>query len=242
MSTINRFKIKLMKFRQRYLSRTVGPYFFTDILRHEGFNIGEGTIFYSPETQAIDRERPWMLAIGKYCKITRGCTILTHDYSRSVLRMKYGEFVGEAKLTSIGDNVFIGVNTVILMGTKIGDNVIIGAGSVVGGNIPSNVVVAGNPAKVICTLDDFYKKRKDREMQSALEYMKSYKDRYGFYPDANSNNPFFALYTSRERLSLHDNRIKCNGDDPEDILNHLKNSSPTFQSYDEFINYIDTHE
>ena len=49
----------------------------------------------------------------------------------------------------IGKNVFIGMGSIILKGTQIGDNTVIGAGSVVSGVIPSNVVVAGNPAKVI---------------------------------------------------------------------------------------------
>lgn len=49
----------------------------------------------------------------------------------------------------IGNNVFIGANSVLLPGIKIGDNVIIGAGSIVSKNIPSNSIAVGNPCKVI---------------------------------------------------------------------------------------------
>ncbi|WP_226995337.1 DapH/DapD/GlmU-related protein [Candidatus Symbiothrix dinenymphae] len=56
------------------------------------------------------------------------------------------------KPVKIGNNVFIGVNTIILKGTTIGDNSVIGAGSVVSGNIPANVIAAGNPCKVIKSL------------------------------------------------------------------------------------------
>jgi serine O-acetyltransferase len=56
-------------------------------------------------------------------------------------------------LPSIGDNVEVGANVVIIGDIIIGDNVIIGAGSVVVKNIPSNCVVAGNPAKVIKQLN-----------------------------------------------------------------------------------------
>ena len=126
-------RLLVYKFIQKYLERFAPRYLFNKILALEGFEIGEGTIFYSPKTIVIDRQRPWMLKIGKYCKITRGVTILTHDYSRSVLRRVYGEIIGEARMTTIGDNVFIGVNSTILMGAQIGNNVIIGAGSVVGG-------------------------------------------------------------------------------------------------------------
>lgn len=52
----------------------------------------------------------------------------------------------------IGRNVWIGMNTVVLKGSRIGDNSIIGAGSVVCGEIPANVMAAGNPARVIRAL------------------------------------------------------------------------------------------
>lgn len=66
---------------------------------------------------------------------------------------------------SIGNNVWIGGNTVINPGVQIGDNTVIGSGSVLTKNIPSNVIAAGNPCKVIreITEDDkqyYFKKRK----------------------------------------------------------------------------------
>ena len=59
------------------------------------------------------------------------------------------KFVEWAEPVKIGDSVWIGGCAVILPGVTIGDNVVIGAGSVVTKDIPSNVVVAGNPAKII---------------------------------------------------------------------------------------------
>lgn len=59
---------------------------------------------------------------------------------------------------SIGDNVFIGANSTILPGITIGNNSIVGANSVVTKDIPENVVVAGNPAHVICSLEEYLKK------------------------------------------------------------------------------------
>jgi acetyltransferase-like isoleucine patch superfamily enzyme len=49
----------------------------------------------------------------------------------------------------IGHNVFIGTRSIVLKGSKIGDNSVIGAGSVVCGEIPANVIAAGNPCRVI---------------------------------------------------------------------------------------------
>lgn len=64
---------------------------------------------------------------------------------------------------SIGDNVWIGGNTIILPGVHIGNNVVIGAGSVVTKNIPDNVIAVGNPCKVARTITEhdklfYYKK------------------------------------------------------------------------------------
>lgn len=61
----------------------------------------------------------------------------------------------------IGNNVFIGWGCIILGNTHIGNNVIIGAGSIINKNIPDNSVVAGNPAKVICTYDYYIQKHKE---------------------------------------------------------------------------------
>lgn len=55
----------------------------------------------------------------------------------------------KSRPVSIGTNVFIGCNCIVLKGTQIGDNSVIGAGSVVSGMIPENCIAAGNPAKVI---------------------------------------------------------------------------------------------
>jgi maltose O-acetyltransferase len=65
---------------------------------------------------------------------------------------------------TIGNMVFIGAGSIILPGTSMGDNSIIGAGSVVTRDIPPNTVAAGNPARAICTIDEFLTKQK-RQME-----------------------------------------------------------------------------
>jgi 2,3,4,5-tetrahydropyridine-2-carboxylate N-succinyltransferase len=54
----------------------------------------------------------------------------------------------------IGDDVLIGANSVILEGVKIGNGAVVAAGSVVVSDVPSNVVVAGTPAKIIKNVDE----------------------------------------------------------------------------------------
>lgn len=58
----------------------------------------------------------------------------------------------EVSPVNIGNNVFIGMDSIVLKGVSIGDNSIVGAGSVVTHNIPKNSVAAGNPAKIIYTV------------------------------------------------------------------------------------------
>lgn len=100
-------------------------------------NIGVGSrIAYSAH---LDKSiNPKGIFIGDYTLITREVMILSHDASRGIKQN-----------TKIGSNCFIGVRSIILPGVTIGDEVIVGAGSVVTKDIPSNCIIAGNPAKII---------------------------------------------------------------------------------------------
>lgn len=103
------------------------------------------------------------VTIGDNCQMAPNVAIYTaghplHPVSRNSL-YEYGISV------TIGDNVWIGGNTVILPGVHIGSNTVIGAGSVVTKDIPDWVVAAGNPCRVIkkITEDDKKYYYKDRE-------------------------------------------------------------------------------
>ena len=74
----------------------------------------------------------------------------THPIS-PILREKKGQYNLSVE---IGNNVWIGANSVILPGVSIGDNTVIGAGSVVTKDIPSNVVAVGNPCKVLREINE----------------------------------------------------------------------------------------
>jgi maltose O-acetyltransferase len=74
---------------------------------------------------------------------------------------------------NIGDNVFIGAESVVLPGVTIGNNVIVGANSTVTHDIPDNSVVVGSPARVICSTEDYITKEKAR-----MEYSPCFGDEY----------------------------------------------------------------
>ena len=199
--------------------------------------MGKGLFFFDPPRTIVDVQRPWMLSIGEYCKVTQNVTILAHDYSRSVLRRKYGEIIGEAKVTFIGDNVFLGAGSTVCMGAKIGNNVIIGAGSVVIGEIPDDVVVAGTPARVICTLDEYYERRKARTVSEAILYAKRFYNKYNRYPNEREMGPFWQLFMPRDIGIIREKSIftKLSGDNEDEILDAFLKTEPVFGSYEDFI-------
>ncbi len=88
--------------------------------------------------------------------------ILTHDhaidYANKPLEYSDKE-IGMKKPVSIGNHTFIGQRAIILPGITIGNNCIVGAGSIVTKNIPDSQVWAGNPAKFICTIDEYTEKQ-----------------------------------------------------------------------------------
>jgi acetyltransferase-like isoleucine patch superfamily enzyme len=137
-------------------------------LIRKGVMIGEGTWFFGHVD--IDVTRPFLVEIGRNCVLTDGVVILTHGYDWAVLREIYGEIISSSGKVILGDNIFVGTNTIILKGTKIGSNTIIGAGSVVTHDIPPNSVAAGNPCQVIMSLEQYYKKRKSVYVEEAKRY------------------------------------------------------------------------
>lgn len=164
-------------------------------LRRMGMRIGERTTIFNANTVLIDKTRPWLIDIGDDVQITRGVVILTHGYDWSVLKGKYGEVLGSAGKVKIGNNVFVGMNTVILKGVTIGNNVIIGAGSLVNKDIPDNCVAAGNPARVIMSLEDYHEKRIAAQEKEAAELVREYRAVYGRDPDEAALSEFFWLFT-----------------------------------------------
>ena len=100
-------------------------------LKNKGITIGKDCRFFDPISNIIDIQNPYMIKMGDNVKITSNVIILTHDYSWSVLSYIKGEMLGGIGKVDIGNNVFIGMGTIILKNTEIGDNVIIGAGSIV---------------------------------------------------------------------------------------------------------------
>lgn len=155
---------------------------FEKYLRYKGIKIGNNCYWGKMNTISIDFSRPSLVEIGDNVRINYGFTLMTHDGSNMVLRRVYKDFVSSSGHVKIGNNVYFGRWCTVLKGVTIGDNCIIGYGSIVTRDIPSNSVAIGRPAKVICTLDEYYQKRKQRHVEEAFEYARSIKERFGRRP------------------------------------------------------------
>lgn len=104
----------------------------------------------------LDPSHCWLIEIGDNVTLAPRVHILCHDASTK-------QFLNYTKIgrVKIGNNVFIGTESVVLPNVTIGNNVIIGANSTITHNVPENTVVAGNPAKVICSLEEYLEKHKE---------------------------------------------------------------------------------
>lgn len=142
---------------------------YPNFLRDIGINISEtyystGHGFISP-TVFFDANDYSLITIGDATTISMDVVFLTHDYSIAKgLRMLDPSLNGRfLKPIKVGSNSFIGMRTILLPGTTLGDNVIVGAGSVVKGTFPDGVVIAGNPAKIICKTEEWAQRHYDQQ-------------------------------------------------------------------------------
>ena len=153
---MNKFKLYLIRIFQLCVYFLLGGVSYAKLL---GAKVGNNCRIYS---YSLGSE-PFLIEIGDYVTITSGVRILTHDGATWLMRDKKGRRFLYKKVI-IKNNVFVGVNSIIMPGVIIEDNVIVAAGSVVTKSIPQGSVVAGNPAKIIS-------KYKDIEAKALSEYV-----------------------------------------------------------------------
>ena len=206
-------------------------------LKNKHVRIGERTVIFDPKRVQIDISRPELLEIGSHVFIHRGTVILTHDWASWCFLEKYNDFIPSHGKVKIGNNVWLGENVTILAGVEIGDDVVIGIGSIVTKSIPSNSLAVGVPAKVVCTLDEYYEKRKQKYVSECIKYGQAIKasgreptaedfyDDYpafvGFHNYKNFNYPYLNVF--------HDSRI---------FEKWLEIHKPKYSDFNQFLNDV----
>lgn len=192
----------MKKLRKFLLRHGIGNYrndsdAYIAFLKRKGVKIGTNVRIFQPKTVTIDHTRPSLLEIGSNVVITHGASILTHGYDWFVLQNLYHETIGSSGRVVIGDNVFLAFNCTILKGVTIGNNSIVAAGSVVTKDMPPNSVIGGVPAKVICTIEEYYHKRQGEYLAEAKAYAISIRERFGRMPVPSDFSNEFPLFCKR---------------------------------------------
>ena len=213
---------------------------YVEYLRKHGIKIGSNVIFTHPSTNVIDFTRPSLVEIGNNCHINANFTLLTHDFASFIFRNLYSDFLNSSGAVKIGDNCVFGRNVTVLKGVTIGNNCLIGIGSIVTQSIPDNSVAVGAPARVVCTIEDYYKKRKAESMEEAIDYCIAIKKRTGRDPLIEEMTEEFVLFLNSEEYR-NNSRVKKNVDmrleGYIDVDEFLKREKP-YGSFDDFLKQV----
>lgn len=176
---------------------------------------------------------PSLVEIGSDVRVNTGFTLMTHDASNMILRKLFNDFVCSSGKVKIGNNVYFGRWCTVLKGVEIGDNCIIGYGSIVTKSIPANSVAIGRPAKVICTIEEYYKKRKEKSVQEALDYAVSIQERFNRKPRIYEFYEEFPLFMQGDEL---DERLPIK-EQLKDHIHIIKNIINLYlMGFDDFLN------
>lgn len=162
------------KLKNYFLSRNDYQHY-----KSKGIRMGNNCKIYGDVSFGSE---PYLISMGDHVRITSGVRFITHDGGLWVLREKLGmPNIDKFGPIKIGNNVHIGINSIIMPGVTIGDDVIIGCGAVVTKDIPSGEIWGGVPARKIKTLEEYFEKNRDSFHQTKgmsasdkKEYLQNY--------------------------------------------------------------------
>ena len=156
--TLKNFKDLIQKFHFMIIPTSIGRIKYVYRHQKQFKHVGKNLFWQSRKFPAD----PEYISIGDNVRICADAVFVNHDSARNLLNRTYNtnEFQPYYGCIYVGNNVIIGGGAMILPNVYIGNNVVIGAGAIVTKDVPDNSVIAGVPAKIIGTFDDFAAKRK----------------------------------------------------------------------------------
>lgn len=150
---VNKFRYIVRCISHKIEMRKYNEYTIEEYFRRKGYYVGKNNRIYIRDFGS----EPYLIKIGNHCTITAGVAFITHDGGAWVFREEIPKLNVFGKI-EIKDNCFIGVKSIILPNITIGPNSVVGAGSVVTKDVSPNTVVAGIPAKTICSVEEYKEK------------------------------------------------------------------------------------
>ncbi|MBO4562933.1 MAG: acyltransferase [Clostridia bacterium] len=120
-------------------------------MRRRGIKIGENCKIYTK----ISAREASLISIGDRTTLSSNVEFCTHDNAISKAIPGKTDLMGRI---TIGSDCFIGMNSILIYGVTLGDNCIVGAGAVVTKSFPAGSVIAGNPARRICSIEEYAQK------------------------------------------------------------------------------------
>lgn len=158
--------LKMLRFLTGLPGRIIRKYRvqsdFLGYARSIGVRMGSNVRIYSSDPSMFGSE-PFLITLGNNVYITGNVKFITHDGGTLILRKEIPDLDYTAPI-SVGNDVYIGTEAIILPGVTIGNRCIIGAGSVVTKDIPDNSVAAGVPARVLKTTDKYLESMKKKSL------------------------------------------------------------------------------
>lgn len=228
--------IRIFESIYRRLVVYLGIHHYVNYLRRKGVVVGDNFCAFNLNTINIDLSRPSLITIGDNVSVNRNFTILTHDFVSGIFIRCYSDVLPSTGCVRIGNNVSTGQNVTLLKGVTIGDNVFIGANSLVTKDIPSNCIAGGNPCKVIISLDDYYEKRRVACIKEAFDFAKSIQERFHRRPvllDFREEYTLFIDGTNFYQYPEFHNFMKSQLGVHFDT--YIKQHKAMFPSFDEFL-------
>lgn len=132
----------------------------TKYARHIGVMIGDNCLI---DTYGWPAE-PYLITIGNNVQVTGGAHFYTHGGGH-VVREKHPDFDIFGKIV-VKDWAYIGAHSHIMPGVTIGEGALVAAGSVVTKSVAPHTVVGGNPARFLCTTDEYFERNKQYDLHT----------------------------------------------------------------------------